>query len=204
MSKQISEVVLQKNSEILRDITSDLVPVIAADLNVGFHEADEIVRGTELYRVLSSECVLQDDYNLDGLKLILRKELVRAGEYPSRDAKITDFGDFVITMRHEVIYNCVAGKRSELSLAQVSLLVEGINNSIIDKADTQNVQDTSETFDRYVDFIIPDIIEKCNFEDDIWYKINVDLHTIIAYCKMKNKRPTQLTDDELSGFCPTI
>lgn len=81
MCKQISEAVLQKNSEILMNITSDLIPVIADELNVGFHEADEIVQGTELYRVLLRECLLQDDYSLEGLKLLLRKELVRVGEH---------------------------------------------------------------------------------------------------------------------------
>jgi hypothetical protein len=60
-------------------IISDLVPNVSDDLRVGFHETDEIVRATEFYKVLIGECILQHDYNLDSLLLILRKEIVRSG-----------------------------------------------------------------------------------------------------------------------------
>lgn len=82
MSKKPNEPFSEKNKEILKYIMSDLVPVIADELKIGFQEADEIIVSTDFYKALSSESVMQYNYISDNLLLILRKELARS-EYPS-------------------------------------------------------------------------------------------------------------------------
>ena len=59
---------MKKNEGIMELIISDLVPVIADDL-LDLQKADDIARGTEFFRVLSAECTLSDDFDLNNLIL---------------------------------------------------------------------------------------------------------------------------------------
>lgn len=199
--------IFKKNKEIIKLIISDLVPVIADDLQIGFHKADEIVRGTDLYKVLISECILQDDYNSDNLLLILHKELVRSGKYPIQNGnkEVEDLHDFVRTMRHEIIYNCTIYKKFELNLTQVSLLVEGIENFVVGNNAVQSVKDISDTLNKYVHHMDPIRIGKGEIEcannfNEIFWKFNADLQVLFAHCLKHGKRPVDLTEEEIDLY----
>lgn len=207
MNKKLNEAVLLKNKDILGYIMSDLVPIVSDDLKIGFQEADDIVRATELYKVLSSECILRDDYNPEILLLVLRKELVRNSRYPQRNGngEVEDFYDFVNVMRHEIIYNCTQYKSLKLNLTQVSLLIEGIGNFIVDKNDVQAVKDISDAFDKYVSHMEPISIgngevDRSNSFNEIWWNFNVGIQTLLAHCRKYGKSPSELSDEEINLY----
>lgn len=201
MNKQRNQAVLQEN-EILRYIMSDLVPVIADDLRVGFRDADDIIRSTELYMVLSSECILQDDYSLDSLLLILRKELIRDGKYPVKPSQnIDDSYDFVRTMKHEMIGNCIKYKNINISLTQVSLIVEGIENFAADKDNKKLIRNISILFDRCVRYLPTEKI--CSDDEqffNIWWRLYSYIQILLLHCKIYDKNPSDLTDEEIDDY----
>lgn len=204
-----NKTLIENIEEIMKLIMSDMVPEVAGDLQIGFQEADDIVRATDFYKVLSSESVLRDDYVSDSLLLILRKELVRSGIYPIRngDAEVEDFVDFVKAMKHEIVYNCAVYDKLELNLSQVSLLIEGIENSIIDANTARSMKDLSDAFYKSVSYLKPahignNEIDKMNAFNEIWWKLNVNIQTLLAYCKNHDKSPVDLKAEEIDDFLP--
>ena len=74
----MNEKIEQRNKEILTFIISDLVPPLADDLEIGFHEADDIIRSTELYAALQKKALLRPDYSPSKLLMALKRELAEA------------------------------------------------------------------------------------------------------------------------------
>lgn len=132
---------MSKDKSIVEKIVSDLVPVISADLQISIMEADALIRETQFYKVLTTECILNGGYDINGLKLVLRKELIRSGKYPlSEDGEIRDCSDFVKTMIHEIVYDNASAVGCKLTLTQVSLIVEGIPSLTTDDKDVQIIK----------------------------------------------------------------
>lgn len=183
---------------IIEGAVCELIFEVSDDLGIGLQAADDIVRATELYAALANECVLRDDYDLDGLKLILRKELVRSGKYPTVEEKpIRDFSDFVKTMKHEIVYNISMCNKLKLSLTQISLLVENIENLTINEGDSELVHDIYKLIERCVCYLDP--IDIGNL-DQIWWRLNSFVQTLLQHCEVFNVKVDDLTVDLIHDY----
>lgn len=197
MKKQIEKNSM-KNTKVIEGAICELIVIIADDLRIGFQDSDDIVRSTDFYKILLSECVLQDDYDLVGLNLILRKELIRSSKYPTVENKpIADFFDFVKTMKPEIIHNISLCLKLNLNLTQLSLLLLGIENFTINEKGVILVHDISTLFERCLDYLEP---MKTRNLDEIWWRLNSFIQTLLLHCKMSDISPKDLTAEEISGY----